>query len=793
MSYQDAVIRDNPVGFWILDAPNLSDDYSFGNMVAGVRTFNNATIGAGAIYSDILPICTGGTNSVRINSTSTSKITITNNYEIFYKNTENKEFLIEFWIAFTDIPTSTTVMSIGSNISLNFSQNVAKLTLQDYAGKKYYARLNIDTYQSQMHVIVKYSSRNMSFEINGQESSKIFLDTSSYFYETASHNIVFGPATSSDYFVIDCIAFYNYILRTDQIIDHVKWSILDKSPEAYTIANSGGTYSPKVDDGNISQKFLFNRKRTWESGKYSSSIIVAGNSLMMRQIPALTMYNPTETAGTESFSTGFSTTNGDSAILNNFSTLYNPQNHTIACQVYVTSEASEKPYFSISGFNFGTLALVKPTSSLSLKLTSSGDAAITAQVSSLTNNTWYDVKIVFNGDQITLTVGSATPVSNTLTNGVASISNSILYVGNYYKDSSGSITSYSASGIIKNFSIFEDDDSRLSDLNNTGLVTAKLTSSLDVSQYGEWLALVPINSGTNISATKLYHDSSSKNVYVYGSTDGNTWTVQSSSGDQAPGLTINSNGTAYHLKVTMEAVESYYNIPIVSHMELFIYNTLNAFSHGKTFSIKEYSDPSTSHTHNLKSRDFNLFARDKNIGIGFHKPSSPSTQKSGMSIGSSPDSYQTVEFWFKVNENAGAAKNFLFDIASNVAELTHNASLVLNYSGAWSSVFINGQAYTTGTKTLLVGEMYHFVGVLTSSTTSNFYFNAKNDYSTGHSYSTYGDITIYSDTKNAAFALKKYNMKLGMNKQVVSDINYLLQNDSVVADISNWIIYSSAN
>lgn len=799
MSYQDAVIRDNPAGFWILDAPDISDDYSFGliSLSSGLRVFNNATIGSTAVYTDVLPICTGGTNSIRIDSTSTSKITITNNYEIFYggsstewKRNESKSFNIEFWMSFDNIPTSTDVLSIGSNIKLNFSQNTAKLTLVDSNNKTYTARLDVDTYQSQFYVLITYDSRGMYFSINGEKSSVIVMDNTAYFKDTTAPNFVFGPATGTDYFVIDCIAFYKYLLNENQIKDHISRGLVDKNPNAYVLANNGGVYSPSNTDGQVSQKFLFNSKVNWNQGK-TNNLIVSGNVLTVKEIKPLRMHNPTTAPSVETFtSSSFSTTNGDSAILNKFSNYYNPNSDTIACQVYVVSEASEKPFFSISGFSFGTLALIKPANSLTIGLEASGDAAVTAVSGTLTTGTWYDVKITFSADTVTLTVNSSS-YSNTLTDGNVSLSDSTLYIGNYYGyDVNGNITSYSSSGQIKNFSIFEDGDTRLSSLANTGKLTAKLSSTLDISQYGEWTDLITIDSLTTITASKLYHDGTSKNISVYGSTDNSTWVRQAYSGDKAPELPLNTTGSPYYLKISIESVNSYETRPSISYLELITYETLNSFSIGKVFSVKEYST-GTTHSHTIKSRDFNMLSRDRNFGINFQKPINTSTDKPGMSIISSPEAYRTVEMWFRVDDNPGNSKNFLIDVGANAADLSYNASGVLSYSGAWSSVFINGQSYTSASKTLVVGEMYHFMGVLSSNQTVSTYLNAKNDYSTGHSYTTYGDICLYSDAKTLPFALKKFNMKLGINKYTVSDTNILIGQDSSTASSSSWRIYSS--
>jgi hypothetical protein len=789
MTYQDAVIRDNPVGFWILDSPDIVDDYSSGYFsTSGVRSFNNLTIGAGAVYNDVLPICTGGTNAVRINTGATSKLTISNVYNVFNTNTESSKFCIEFWLAFDNIPNNTNVLSIGSGITFNLSQNAATLSITDSSGFTYSCYLDVDTYLSQMHVAIYYSNRSAYFSVNGVPSTRINMNSASYF-SGSSNNFVFGPATSPDYFIIDCIAFYTYLLNAEQINGRIKLALTDRNPESYVIQNNGGYYSGGKEDGKVSQKFLFESNSSWTGGTLKN-LIVNGNSLTVRRIAPLSMYNPSTFAINPDYSNGFKiNASGDSAQLQSFEQYFNPQEEVITCQVYVTSETSEKPIFSINGLSIGTLALVKPANSLSLKLKASGDSAVNASVGSLTTGTWNNVIISITSGIITLTVNS-TSSSNTLTNGNLIMYKSSLFLGNYYDDTSNS--PYASSVPVKNFSVFYKDDSRLSDLTNTGNLSIKLISNLNISQYGEWQTILPISSDITINATRLFHDGNSNNIKIYGSTDASTWIQQGTVGEQIPGLAINTTGTSYFLKITMESIESYNVRPQIGRMELITYQTLNSFSHGKVFSIKEYIDGTVTHTYNIKPKNFNLLSRDKNFGIHFEPPTNNSNQVPGMAEVTVGYDYQTIEFWFRVDTNAGATNNYIFDTDNTVnASLIHDASLVLTYTGSdISKVYINGYEYTSGSKTLVLGEIYHAMVVLNTTKTVKIYLNAKHNYSF-HAHTTIGDLCIYSDAKNEAFATKKYRLKLGRNYQVITDTQYMLNADSAAVEASRWRIYSA--
>ena len=102
MSYQQRILKDNPIGFWDLDvvSSNSSPDSSSGIFISGSRSSNNATVGSGVVSETVTPLVCGGTASVSLSQgDSTAKITIPNTYNIFYRGTERKEFCIEFWMS----------------------------------------------------------------------------------------------------------------------------------------------------------------------------------------------------------------------------------------------------------------------------------------------------------------------------------------------------------------------------------------------------------------------------------------------------------------------------------------------------------------------------------------------------------------------------------------------------------------------------------------------------------------------------------------------------------------------
>lgn len=786
MSYQDRVIRDNPVGYWSLDSsPTLGYDSSAGFFPSGIRTLNNATIGAGVVSTDILPLVSGGSNGTKITSTSTSKITITNNYDIFYKYTESKNFTTEFWISFNSPPAGSTILSIGSNITLSFSNDLATLSLTDSSGSTYKAYLDIDTYEPQFHVAIVYSNRSMYFYINGVISTLISIPLNNYFVGTTGNDFVFGPATSTDFYILDCIAFYPYKLSFDQIKAHIAWGLTNNNPQIYTIANGGGVYDSDDEDGQVETKYVYDTNSEWKGGFFDNCIVDNG-TLRLRPINAAVAYNPTTTASVSATGLGLTTTGNNSALFENFNKYFNPATNTITCQVFVSSVASREAYFSIDGLSIGTLVLEKPASSLTLRLFSSDQSNVTITSGTLTTGTWNDVKITFQSSQISMTVNAST-ISVYADCSVSTGDKVDLYLGNYYEyKTDATLTTYPTTSPIRNFSVFKDESSRLSSLSNTGDLTLALTSGLSVSQYGEWITLLDFTSTKTLRGSKLYYTSSSSNIKAYGSPNNSTWTQQTSPGDKIPGLPLNAVGVPMYIKFTLESFDSQNSETKIDYAELTTYNSLTTFSDGYPFSISLNSDSGTSYnTYNYRNRNFNILAREPNFGLNFQSGTYPGRATVDAN---DTNTFQTIEFWFRIDSYNGN-NGYLVSIAGTPSLLYHNntTNMSLVQSG-WSAVYINGQPYSSGTKNLIAKEIYHFVGVLSVATSTAATLNS---YSTGlgsRAYATYGEVCLYPDAKNAAFALKKYNLQLGRNTQSAPDQQYIGSSDSVFVFKRNWSV-----
>lgn len=758
MSYSLRVLKDNPVGFWRLNSASPTTDSSSGYWSAGSRTLNTitltSTVTASAITSD-------STNSQKLSSGSS--IAIPNNYNILYKGTEDKSFTIDFWLNFDSIPTSATVFqTVSGSVSLTFADNIAILKFLDDAStaNSYYVYSEVESYNSQIHVAIVYSNHSFNLYLNGVASQASQIPTQRFFKDTAASNFSFaGP--SSGYYLVDNIAIYNYALSDEQIKNRLIWGLSDGNPHFYTLINNGGFIDPDENSGVADSYFLFNDEQTWRKGKIINCII-EDNNLTSKYIPDAEMYNPNQTPGspaysTQSTTTGFTVASGaDSLAFRNFESYINIPTQSITANLYAAA-ATTGSYFSITGFSFGQL-VVEKTGAATVKVYNPEGNFTTINLT-MTGSAWNGLVISFAGNKITANIGAST--GNATTTSVITLSNSTLFVGNSYIDTSGTgtlTTSPNAGNLTASISVFDDADAAaLSNFSTYGRFTLSLNSTVSVSQRGEWEILLPAMTSNTVVGNMALLGTSSANVKLYGKTAAGSYTLQTINGEKLPNTPIGSAPVPMYAKVIIDTPVSSRFRPKLSYLEIVNYSDLTIHSVGKAFTITPYTTTYT-HSYQFRQERFNILSRSRNFGI--HCESQSGTGTDGIAVLTPSSAYKTVEFWFRVDVTPGTGTFYIMH--NGTALLTYtNAAMTLGYGTLgtnWTAVYINGSS--TLPSTLVAGEIYHFMGTITAGSSANIYLNSSSTpANTGKC--TFGEVTLYGDEKSATFAANKYKKYLG--------------------------------
>lgn len=285
MSYKYRVLADAPVGYWRLnkyvvstyDDAELSYDepgYLYNQVLSNrlydeTVTMNQGFVshGSSAIFLDVLPLTTSGTNPVdfagcKITDSTALKIrNRPNKYKMFYSGTETLSFAMEFWLCLDDAPsvqhnfitvktqneTSAQVYAMGDKLFFTVDDGVTSYT----------AYKQILRWDSQLHVMISYTARKIQVTVNGLSGEAVNLPSDFIFAldNTDSMDVDYqiGPAPIDKHFIINDLAFYDYILSDNLIRNHMVWANNDSKPQQYVKETSG--YFFDIQDSELMFEF----------------------------------------------------------------------------------------------------------------------------------------------------------------------------------------------------------------------------------------------------------------------------------------------------------------------------------------------------------------------------------------------------------------------------------------------------------------------------------------------------------------------------------------------------------
>jgi hypothetical protein len=202
--------------------------------------------------------------------------------------------------------------------------------------------------------------------------------------------------------------------------------------------------------------------------------------------------------------------------------------------------------------------------------------------------------------------------------------------------------------------------------------------------------------------------------------------------------------------------------------------------------------PNSKHSYTVRPNEYNVLSRDRNIGISFQGGDG---QDPAHALITPSGSYQAIEFWFKVHEDPSTAGSYYILDKEGTAGggLHYDENLELHDNGLiWDKVYING-VEKTGTITLKVDEIYHFIGIMDTTYSDNMTLNSRHT-AEDPGLTSIGNICLYSSSpfSSGADALRHYNRYLGINNYSVSDSSSVTISDTANVFAAQWAIIKSA-
>lgn len=229
MSYKQTVLRDTPIAFWMLDG-QIQDINNFSSHVA--------TTVISPTFQDVAPLVSHSSTDTQINGclvNSSSSISINNTFGVFQKGYEQKSFGMEFWLLMPQpIDGVCNIINLKSGLAnrmqIYTNNDFIYFTLYFSNSSSITTKKQVYSWDSPIHVFASVKDRVMTIQVNGLSDSYSSIPLGYNYYSDTSTAFNIGPASSGVSFTINGLAFYDRILSSNEIKNHMYWAYKDSTP-----------------------------------------------------------------------------------------------------------------------------------------------------------------------------------------------------------------------------------------------------------------------------------------------------------------------------------------------------------------------------------------------------------------------------------------------------------------------------------------------------------------------------------------------------------------------------------
>lgn len=279
--------------------------------------------------------------------------------------------------------------------------------------------------------------------------------------------------------------------------------------------------------------------------------------------------------------------------------------------------------------------------------------------------------------------------------------------------------------------------------------------------------------------------SGTKGVSVEVSTDGSTY-IECINGDAIPGYIYGEDSFSaervIYVKIILNSIDITKFFPKLYSLAFSFYSSKVLFADNHGEDIEPEESNLTIWDYDLSSDDYPILLRNKNNGI---RP-----YESGFPINTLM-SVQTIEMFFTP---VSLSANYLF--YNDSAYYSWNGSGAITKSGV-SGVYINGVDRTSATNIssfIKSGEIYHIVIVLSSSISTQIWFNVKvtnGTWSNSGPRNLYKNIAIYPSAFSSTLAVDHYELYTQRSSAVATSPAISVTENAYQVHDYDWIVVKS--
>lgn len=309
MSYFRTVLADSPISYYTLDEVKSGTFDYYNQILATYPTYqavrdaftsydqisgqavldysgnlNNGTV-SGISGSKIMPLVSGGIYGTLISDETTISYNVPGLANKYYSD---NAFSLEIWVKLPNTSSSeVTILGDPFNDIGLFYQN-GDIVFKAYSNELRYKYSN----NKAIHIVCTYTKNGLSLYINGNKVSSIALDK--FIFTNNSTEWITGTSLPNNYFVIDSVSFYRYILSDLKIAKHYIEGIKELDYSQIVYPDGGSLFSLNHSKMRPVARYYYPGTKLW-------SEVINENAVMSTDQSYIT-FAKTNTPGTKTFS-----------------------------------------------------------------------------------------------------------------------------------------------------------------------------------------------------------------------------------------------------------------------------------------------------------------------------------------------------------------------------------------------------------------------------------------------------------------------------------------------------------
>ena len=852
--------------------------YSYLNTlkVVDATSYNNNPLLVGLSYSS--PIVMGNKTSAKI--TKDSSIEIKNIYDVFVPSSNPHTWSTEFWTSFdwmdgqaldfttydsfstndfrNDIGFRTSIatypkiylLSIGyyttvsgsqyfynyASILYNQQTNCIEFYVPQASGgyaKSYCVVTDLD---SPLHIYATYSNKTINVSVNGQSGISAYVGNGLFQDTNISNNyqnLIFRVAGSyndfsttpptkyslqdGQYFLLSNLAFYDYLLTSQQLTNHIKWGVYDNKPVKSSVQY--GTHLFPLEES--PQNFQYGKVFRGEGFKDYTNIYnlnITSKGLEPQKINRVTFNNIDKTSILQSPAdrSGIYWSNGKAALdFSDFGKI-SSMPCTISLLLEPMTGYGDEYILSINNVNgSSTLFVDRTNKSYNLKfydVSNGGTITTLCSVTPTYKTIYQKLALSFANNSVVLTVIDAALEKQNSISDVTSQSlpyqktftfsnNSILTMGQSYHNDNN-LNSMTVNKTI--FSYLNISDLYITDFTNqyingyhypegypwVGIIKysvplqyysdpynpVDVVKSFPVYQMGHWTTSIPLSAMDSIVGSKIKWNSTNNCLVEYSFPDQTSahqednWMSFSRKGGVICGYDFSKKLSTMLIRTTIITKYDVQDLnQSFNNLEVGLYKNMNFYSEGESFLLVPDSRSIYNTSGTIKGYSKPIQSRSQNLGLLF----SYSMQDMGVpGYAEITNLYSkniaAIDFWYRPDTNFVGTKIITADSSiPGYPDLEISSDGSLQYNEGISAVYINGLYVSNSLTASTVADQVarfsftantpvHIFVILNGVFTGGIDVNG--DETHIGSESSYGFINIWENAVSQQDAINRYNL-----------------------------------